>query len=159
MQHCKIFQISRKKIKKKDYVKESKYGDEFIGRIADFVAIRPQEREEDIELLSRELDGIARFKGDSFIIEDKERYFREKYEYFMKTIETMREITFQDFISDEPGIVGSELWRLEKSYEDKYGYYIDDNYGEFGLIPLDEFMREAETGNRFFIGAVVDYHT
>ena len=30
---------------------------------------------------------VGKFKGDSFIIEDKERYFREKYEYFMKTIE------------------------------------------------------------------------
>lgn len=66
--HSTIFQISRERIDKQDYIKESKYYENSIGRITDYAAIRPGEREAEIEYLRRNLEGIAEFDGDSFCI-------------------------------------------------------------------------------------------
>lgn len=36
---------------------------------------------------------------------------------------------------------------------DAYVWLDDDN-----IMPLDEFIRNAEVGTRYYIGGVVDYH-
>ncbi len=156
--HSTIFQISRERIDKQDYIKESKYYENSIGRITDYAAIRPGEREAEIEYLRRNLEGIAEFDGDSFCMLNKKVYFLEKYSCFKKELRSLSAVTIDDFISAYAGQTSSGIWKLRQVYENQYGAYVDDNYGELGLITFDEFMRTVDNGDKFYIGAVLDYH-
>ena len=45
-----------------------------------------------------------------------------------------------------------------EAYEDTGGFYVDDNDEQFGIITFDKFMRKADEGSVWYIGAVTDYH-
>ena len=48
------------------------------------------------------------------------------------------------------------VFNIKNTYCDEYGIYVSSD--AFGTIPLDEFIRSAEIGKRYFVGATLDYH-
>lgn len=48
------------------------------------------------------------------------------------------------------------MYRMKTAYCEKFDFYVSSD--EFDTIPLDEFIRYAEIGRRYYIGGTIDYH-
>ena len=93
---------------------------------------------------------------NTFTIKDKEKYFAEKYDDFVKLIEQLRCTTLEHFIEPDVSSTGLLMSRLKTAHEDPYGFYfITDDYD---CISIDRFIRNAEAGKTYYIGDVYDYH-
>ena len=158
--HSRIFQISKTPIDRDDYIEEDKYYDHwFTNSVADYVD-GDTNRYDDIKWLQScyENEGLSFGRDDSgeyFVVEDKSRYFETNFEEFKKALQELSEKTFDDFMNGERRM---SLYRLKSSYDEELGFYIDDN-GEYqGLATFDRFMRCATEGEKYYIGATIDYH-
>lgn len=152
--HSKIIQISREPIKKDNYIDESRYYDHwFVGSIADYVSDLDDNCRtalcKNLSCDAFELDPVA----NTLSIISKDAYFKPKYDAFKAKLQEISQWEYEDY--REPHY---EVSWLADLYDDKFGFYIDDN-GEFaGLETLDAFMRRAEDGDIYYIGALLDYH-
>jgi hypothetical protein len=154
--HSRIFQVSEKPIDKADYIGESDYWDHwFTNSVADYVS-EDCYRDEDLKWFEDcyEHHGIEFGKDDNgeyLIIKSKHKYFENNFAKFMETIDKISTYTIDDFIN---GIF--EMWHLKNAYEEKFGFYIEvDGYG---LITMDNFVRELPENVKFYIGGTIDYH-
>ena len=158
--HSRIYQISKAPIDRDDYIKESTYYDHwFLNSVADYVN-EDTNRNDDIKWLqscygNKGLSFGQDDNGKYFIVEDKAKYFETNFEEFKKALVELSNITIDDFISDKGGM---DLYRLKSSYDDEFGFYIDDGGEYYGLTTFDSFMRDANTGEKYYIGATIDYH-
>lgn len=157
--HSRIYQISEKPIHKCDYIDESYYYDHwFTSSIADYVSNKT-DRADDIEWLKESCEqfGIifdADEGGEYFIIEDKLKYFSRNIKEFKAMIEVLSAATLEHFASME---LGMAMHRLKSAYDDEFGFYVQtDNFDD--LLSLDEFVRHSKNGDKFYIGATIDYH-
>ena len=158
--HSRIFQISKTPIDREDYIEEYKYYDHwFTGSVADYVD-DDTDRNDDVEWLqscygNKGLSFGQDDNGEYFVIEDKAKYFEANFEKFQKELKELSEKTFDDFMGGEGNM---SLYRLKESYDDEFGFYIDDRNEYHGLITFDRFMRYTTVGEKYYIGATIDYH-
>ena len=164
--HSRIFQISKYPIKQKEYFDTSRYDygehEGFVGEIADYVD-NGNDRLSDIqwfkECYGTSLEFISK---DKFKVIDKRNYFKGRVEAFFENIKELQNVKEDDFIQ------GSKIPMLmcltESIYRDRFGFYIDRDdtlksgeYDEF-FGPMDDFMRDAEEGEEYYIGNTIDYH-
>ena len=156
--HSRIFQVNIAPIDKSDYIDESYYYDHwFLNSVADYVN-ECTNRNDDIKWLKGcyENKGLSFGKDDNgeyFIVEDKAKYFESNFEEFQKALKELSERTFDDFIN---GVSGIYLDRIDNSYDDKYGFYVEDEFRD--CASFDRFMRYAAIGTKYYIGATIDYH-
>ena len=156
--HSRIYQINKTPINKEDYIEESYYYDHwFTHSIADYVNDNT-DRDDDIKWLKDcyEEKGFSfgtDDKGEYFIIEDKSKYFAINFEAFQKALEELMKSTLDDFMN---GKCGTSLYRLKKSYNNKFGFYVECE--DCGCETFDGFIRYAATGVKYYIGATIDYH-
>lgn len=156
--HSRIYQISKTPIDKCDYIEEDNYYDHwFTNSIADYVN-GSTDRDDDIKWLKDcyEKKGLLFGEdenGEYLIVEDKSKYFAVNFEAFQKALKELSESTFDDFMSGECGIA---LYRLKEAYNDKFGFYVECE--SCGCETFDGFMRYAEVGVKYYIGATIDYH-
>lgn len=153
--HSRIFQVSLDPIDKDDYIEESNYWDHwFTSELADYVN-GDCDRKDDIEWLKHfySTNGIefgADDNGEYFIVKNKCAYFADKFETFTEIIKRMNNYTLDGFVY---GV--SEMWSLNNTYEDKYGFYVDIDEE---LMTLDSFVRRCVTEEKYYIGGTLDYH-
>lgn len=158
--HSRIYQISKTPIDKDDYIEESNYYDHwFTNSVADYVD-GDTDRDDDIEWLKDcyEKKGLSFGQdnnGEYFIVENKTKYFEANFEKFQKELKELSEKTLDDFMGGESNM---SLYRLKKSYDDEFGFYIDDEDEYHGVATFDRFMRCATVGTKYYIGATIDYH-
>lgn len=158
--HSRIYQISETPINREDYIEEDKYYDHwFTSSVADYVN-GDTNRDDDIEWLqncygNKGLSFGRDDNGKYFVIEDKSKYFEAGFEEFKKALQELSENTLDDFISGKGDM---SLFRLKNSYDDEFGFYVDDGGEYYGLTTFDRFMRGANTGTKYYIGATIDYH-
>lgn len=156
--HSRIFQISKKPVE--DRISEDRYYDGFVGRIADYVdELDTEEQLESIRWLA-ETPGIRvkDIEGETTItIVDKKAYFAGKLAEFQNVLKELEKTSLENFIANS-GTVDYGVWQMSESYEDTFGFYVDDYDEQFGIITLDKFMRKADEGSVWYIGAVTDYH-
>lgn len=156
--HSRIFQVSREPIDKEDYIDESNYYDHwFTNLIADCVN-GDTDRGDDVKWLKEcyEKSGLSFGKdsgGEYFIIDDKAKYFKPKFEEFCKALDELKKITLEDFSSNKCNM---PVYLLKGAHNDKFGFYIDSD--ETSLRTLDEFVRYADIGIKYYIGVTIDYH-
>lgn len=156
--HSRIFQVSKYPIDIEDYIEESNYYDHwFTSSVADYVN-GDTDRENDIDWLK----ACVEDKGISFspfgdemylIVEDKIKYFESKFEAFKNALKELSIIPIEQFISGECGL---SMYRLKEAYDDKFGFYVDSD--ETYLVTFDDFVRHADVGVKYYIGATIDYH-
>lgn len=155
--HSRIIQISKEKIDKDDYIEESDYWDNFVGPIADYVS-EDTDRDGDIEWFVEILKDSIEYNKDeeSFTIKDRKKYFERSYDKFMKILNEISDtMTLDKYMSP----CDTVIYSLKSTYDDKFGFYIDDKGEYHGLSTLDNFMRYAEDGQKFYIGGTMDYHS
>lgn len=152
--HSRIFQVSLKPIKPVDYIRESNYYEHwFTMEVADYVN-GDTNRIEDIEWLKGCYQGLvfgSDDNGEYFVVENKEEYFKAKFERFMETVEKIKDFNLKNFTDG----FTYEMYKLKEAYEDKYGFYVDTD-GE--MLTLDSFIRYCATNAKYYIGATIDYH-
>jgi len=157
MSHSRIYQISTKPILEEDYL----LADDFINHwftntIADYVD-DDTDRGADIRSLKEKLGDSAKFESeDSFVIQPggKEMYFQKAYGLFKNACLKAVLMDFSEFVSSNG--LSIVMYSIDNAYCDKYSIYVSPD--EFETIPLDEFIRSAELGKRYFIGNTLDYH-
>ena len=158
--HSRIYQISKTPIDRDDYIEEDKYYDHwFTSSVADYVN-EDTDRDYDIEWLkdcygNKGLSFGHDDNGEYFIVEDKVKYFEAKFEEFQKELKELSEKTLDDFMGGESKM---SLYRLKGFYDEECGFYIDDCSEYHGLATFDRFVRCATVGEKYYIGATIDYH-
>lgn len=153
--HSRIFQISKNPIPEDEYITDDKYFDNFVGAIADYVM---QSTDED-KIIFQNIPGILyNAEENTITIENKHVYFADSYKNFKKQLQILSDITEEEFCQNHQTDLSYHMFLLNESYDDKYGIYIDDDYEEYGLMTLDDFIRHCKNGNTFYLGAVIDYH-
>lgn len=156
--HSRIYQISKTPIDECDYIEESHYYDHwFVGSIADYVNDRT-DRNDDIQWLKDcyEERGISfgvDDNGEYFIVEDKIQYFTPKFEAFQKALRELSTSTLDDFVN---GKSGYPLYSLKSAFNEKFGFYVDGE--DINTESFDGFVRYADVGVKYYIGATIDYH-
>lgn len=156
MSHSRIFQISKKKVDKENYIEAEQYYDNFCGEIADFIMESDTARDQDLEFLANALGDAAIVKGDKLIVVDKEHYLKGFYEEFKKAARTIADATLEDFCTTK---LSFDEYHLRAMYNDRFDIYMDDN-GEEGYHyqTLMNFLRRVKNGDVFYIGGIMDYH-
>ena len=143
--HSRIYQISKTPIDRVDYIDEEKYYDHwFTNSVADYVN-GDTDRDDDIEWLkscykNKGLSFGQDNNGEYFIVENKTKYFEANFEKFQKELKELSEKTLDDFMGGESNM---SLYRLKSSYDDEFGFYIDDEDEYHGVATFDRFMRCA----------------
>lgn len=155
--HSRIFQISKTPLYKNDYISENYYYDHwFLHEIADYVD-GDTDRAADISWLSKR-DGIEvghDDNGDFFIITSKKKYFAHSFERWKEACAKIYEMTIDHFIIYA---MEHEMWTIKDAYDDKFGFYIEDCGEHYGTTTMDDLVRCCKDGDKFYIGATIDYH-
>lgn len=152
--HSRIFQVSTNPINETDYIDECHYWEHwFTNEIADYVA-NSTDRDSDIEWLMNCVKGIIISEdenGKFLMVTDRKAYFKKAFEEFKDAIDKVSKYTLDDFIQNS----SYEVWLVGNSYEDKFGFYIDED-GD--LTTLDSFVKLCRINQKYYIGGTVDYH-
>lgn len=159
----KIFQIEKQPISEDGYITPDDFCESrFLETSADYI-LDNDDRDEGIQALQALLQGrnISCFResDSSFVIlpGGREAYFAPAYKAFVDAREASMKMGLTEFANDEPHSDFSYiLWRMNNYYCSKVDSYISSE--EFGIIPLDKFIRQAELGARYYIGGVLNYH-
>lgn len=158
--HSKIFQMSEEPIKPDDYKTADDYLDTGFMQIADYTDDLDDEgRKGCIEWLAKYLESGAEIKDGVLEIKDKKKLFERSFESFKAAASQLTFISFDNFcepeFSAEAEDMGYAMYKLNAAYSDKYGFYVDiDDFP----VPINDFLRRAHDGDRYYIGAVIDYH-
>lgn len=157
--HSRIFQVSQEPINEENLLGEYRYEEDFVGRIADYVAkqtYKGQDYIEDLKWLQEATDGLeVDVEAGTIIVKSKEEYFSEKHDRFMELAEKLSCITLEEFIGEDKFF---DMHDLKAAYDDKYSFYIDDNDEYCGLTTLDNWVRNAEENKTYYVGSIFDYH-
>ena len=155
--HSRIFQISKNEITEDNLIQDYRYHDYFVGKIADYV-VDSDSKEQDLKWLISCNKGLELIKeGNCYKLKivSKAEYFAEKFEKFQGYLAELSNYSLEDFINSSKWL---DMFRLKDSYDNEYGFYIDDNDEYFGVVTFDHFMRSAEDGDVYYIGNTFDYH-
>lgn len=155
--HSRIFQVSSSPIKKEDYIEEYRYEDYFVPSHADYVVEQTDKEsiKSDLEWLSNHNGIVVDIGKKTITITSKEEFFTEKHDKFKELAGQLSNISLEDFISDKKYF---DFYELKELYDDQHGFYIDDNDEYMGYASLDHWIRNAEEGKVYYIGAIFDYH-
>lgn len=152
--HSLIIELEKKPIKKNVRVNESRFYNNFVGSVADYVADLESEekRKEEIKFFAESLGDCIVFNEENETItfnkDAKQMYFKKSYEEFVSLVSNL---TLNEFSTSERTM--HNLMRLI-NYE--YDYYI---YTENEYATLDFFMRcLVEPGETYYFGGVIDFH-
>ena len=155
--HSRIFQVSRKPISQEDLIEEYRYEDSFVGSHADYV-VKQSESEgiDDLDWLQTATKGLEiDTEKKTITITSKEKFFETKHEKFQELLEKLQYMSLKEFSNAQNSF---DMYDLESAYNDKYGFYIDDNDEYCGLTTLDDWVRNAEENKTYYVGNIFDYH-
>lgn len=172
--HSRIYEVSTSKIPMYDRLTSNKVykllEDECVERFFDYIVdIKdPKKRSDEINWIVNYLGTIQNIKGQIVISERiRNKFFKEKYNSFIKYAKTLSTATFDDFKSNKlygTDSVNYNLFLLKDSYNEKNGFYVFNRQAPEGeqLMTLDSFMREQmfnPHGSRtYWFGGILDYH-
>lgn len=152
--HSRIYQVSKEPIK--ELISEYRY-DEWDH--ADYVLQVENGSEDylsDLKWLQNATKGIkVDLKKGTLTVTSKKEYFDKKHDKFKELLKELQDITLEDFANTSKYFKVAEL---KDAYEDKYSFYIDDNDEYCGLTNLDNWVRNAEENQVYYIGSIFDYH-
>lgn len=157
--HSRIYQITTAPVTTGEYLSEGFFDEHwFVGSIADYVG-GGLNREEELDSLKESLTRtkVAVFHSDecfTVLPDGKKTYFKNAFAKFSEAVKKAALATLEDFAGN--GECSSLVWRIKNCYCEEFGYYVSSD--EFDTIPFDEFIRNAEPGERYYIGGVLDYH-
>jgi len=160
MSHSRIFQINPEPLAPEKHITEDDFYDHwFLDSVADYLS-DDVNRIDDCKWLRKRLEIVAHFDtDDTFAIlpGGKEAYFTKAYKEFVAARERTMTLGLAEFSS---GQGFSEPVRvMSDAFNEEFGFYVaQGDPDEFEVETLDEFIRFAEIGCRYYIGGILDYH-
>jgi len=151
--HSRIFQISKEQ--NVDSITEDRYFDGYMTH-ADYV-VQNKSVESDYEWLTSCNNGLKIETKDgvtTLTIVSKEEYFEKSFNNFKKYVKKINNYTLEEFMGNN----SFDMYNLKESYDNEYGFYVDDNDEYFGLVTFDYFMRSVNNGDTYYLSSVFDYH-
>ena len=100
---------------------------------------------------------LGELDGETFTIDARaaDRYFAGRFAAFRQALTALQELNEAQFIHDHDQVQGL-ISQLGETFTTKYSDYI--LWGEdLSPTPMEEFLRKAESGVRYYIGAALDY--
>ena len=100
---------------------------------------------------------LGKLSGEMFTIDvmAADRYFEGRFAAFQKAVSALQELNETQFIHDHDW-VQALINKLGEAFTQKYGDYV--LWGsDMAPMPLEEFLRKAQSGAHYYIGAVLDY--
>lgn len=158
--HNYIYQITEELLAPKKWASEYIFMDtpELLP-IADSVVVA-ENRSDAIQKLGAwmEENQLGSMIGESFILVQgaADHHFAGRFEPFHKAAAKLCAMSEQQFIHEQ--VQAEELiYSIRRSFCDPFEMYVllDENAPP---ITMDEFMRTAVPGIRYYIGGVLDYH-
>jgi len=155
--HSRIYQITTAPVEADEYISDCDFCEHWFTRsFADFVD-GGIDRSYELTCLRESLEdsGVAVFHdGDSFIIlpDGKTAWFRNRHRSFIEAVKKAAAISLEAFMDSG---LDTLIIEIKSSFCDEYGPYVSSE--EFDTIPLDEFIRECKSGERYYIGGILDY--
>ena len=161
--HSRMFQIEDHPVLEDERMNSADFEEHWFTReIADYVTDVPY-RDDDVYYF---IDGVLlplgeyvdlfRENGQPVFILHKgfrERYFAKTYERFCVALDKLSsEITLDSFASNQ---IHSDLYTLRTLYDDRHGIWL---YYDHEIFTLDQWMRSAVEGEKYYFGGVLDYH-
>jgi hypothetical protein len=152
--HNCIFEVSSEKLPSSDWITEETFFDNgFLGSIADYMANLDMEcRNEEISSLQDYLQNTFEFTRDGEDVRikllpgGKQKHFKNRFESFKDKVGN---VTLNDFC------FSSVPQTLQELINDRFSFYI--YMGGF-YKTIDNFIRDINEGEEFYIGGIVDYH-
>lgn len=154
--HSRIFQVSKER--NAEPIQECRYENYFIPSIADYV-VKVDNVESDYKWLTDINKGLKVETKDgvtTLTIVSKKEFFEKSFNEFQEYLKTVNEYSIDEFIDSKNWLV---FYNLRNSYDNKYGFYVDDNDEYFGIATFNEFMRNVNDGDVFYLSTVFDYHS
>ena len=153
--HSRIFQVSKER--NAEPIQDYRYEDYFVPSVADYV-VKLDDAEYEYKWLTSVNKGLKVETKDgvtTLTIVSKKEYFEKSFNEFKENLKTVNEYSIDEFIDSKNWLT---FYNLRNSYDDKYGFYIDDNDEYFGTVTINEFMRNVNDGDVFYLSTVFDYH-
>ena len=160
MSHSRIYQITSEPVAPGKLITEDDFCEHwFLGSVADYVN-DDVNRLDDCKWLSKRLENVVIFDApDSFAVLSggKEIYFAKAYKEFVAARQKTMALGLAEFSS---GQGFSELVSImSDAYNEEFGFYVaKGDSDEFEIVTMDEFVRFAEIGCRYYISGILDYH-
>lgn len=154
--HSRIYQIAPTPVKRECYLTPSDFIDHcFTSSVADYIDDEV-DRDADLKSLCERLNGIAAFEAaESFRVlpGGKEIYFAKAFETFVAARDKTLGMGLSEFAS---GGYCESVHIMKRTYCETFDIYVTSD--DLDMIPLDDFIRHAEIGRSYYIGATLDYH-
>lgn len=100
---------------------------------------------------------LGALDSEMFIIDAQaaDRYFEGRFAAFQQAMIALQQLDEAQFIHDHDGVQGL-IYDLAEAFTQKYGDYV--LWGDsLEPTPLEEFLRKAQPGEQYYIGAVLNY--
>ena len=100
---------------------------------------------------------LGELDGETFTIDAQaaDRYFESRFAAFQQAVTALQQLNEAQFIHDHDRVQGL-IHDLAESFTQKYGDYV--LWGDsLEPTPLEEFLRKAQPGEQYYIGAVLSY--
>lgn len=159
--HSRVFEISTTPIDAKDQFNTSQLPEWFFHTIADSGDDVPDaEREGSLDWFVRRFGDNCHRDGDkvSFEPQMKTDYFKKSHEAFLSAASTLTKCSLDEFSGVAPQ---SEFFRalftLKSSFENQYSFYVYNKEID-ELITMDQWVRNADLTQSYYIGGIIDYH-
>ena len=100
---------------------------------------------------------LGELAGETFIVDAQaaDRYFAGRFAAFQQAMTGLQQLNEAQFIHEHDK-VHNLIDGLIETFTQKYGDYVLWN-GDLVPTPMEEFLRKAQTGVRYRIGAVLTY--
>jgi len=100
---------------------------------------------------------LGELDGETFTVDAQaaDRYFEGRFTAFQQAMTGLQQLNEAQFIHEHDQVQGL-IDSLTETFTQKYGDYVLWN-GDLVPTPLEEFLRKAEPGTRYCIGAVLTY--
>lgn len=170
--HSRIIQLTTRPLTADAYITESDFDSEhwFLRQIADSVD-SDDDRNGTLDMLKGWMKkhdpfvgALIPFKdedGEGFILEHeyKEAYFADKYRHFKAALDKLCSSVslegYSDWFTRKDMLVC--MSDLIRQWRDELGIYIASD-SAYELDTLDDFIRKASYGVKYYFGGTLDYH-
>lgn len=155
--HSRIYEVSKKRIPKDEHKTYDFEDLEQLGSIADYVLDSDTSRKSDINWLVRYLSD----RTSLFSYEEESLIFKEGFhlDYFKKNFEELKKLVSELTLEEFSGVrddTGYKNYQIKKLIQDDFGFYFYTE--DYGMLPMDSFLRMARCDTPYYIGGIGDYH-
>ena len=154
MAHSRIFEVSWEPLPESDWVGADEFTENgFVGSVADYtVGINEEERHKSVERLNKHVLGTLEIvpEGSNYKLtllpNGKEEYFGHRLNSLKSLIYNM---SIEEFCRD---VVA---FQMQEEINKRHSFYI---YSDGYYQTLDNFIRDLNEGEVYYICGVIDYH-